>query len=309
MPQIERKSIALETSDMDTGRRTAVIAHAVYDNIDRLGDISRKGMFNKSWKETKAEDIIFDVDHDQSKQPGLVKKTWEDKAKAFTQVWFGTHTLGNDTMLMMDEGIMRGASFEFITEKKAYIEVKGKRVRELKEVKHLATTVTLALPPINPLAGVVSVTKAGFIGSVDSSELKALNQTEVDLLKRISSMDMQILQGMIDIAAGVDKSSDLYTWVLWQLSRRADMMGDVRSQLKHNSGELKALKDHVSKLEKFCRNTTASDECIQSVEAEIKAATDILQQYDTAHTQLITEPGASVSEFSNALYLLTLKGI
>jgi hypothetical protein len=308
MSKVERKSMKLELSDMDTQHRTAVIAHAVYDNIDRAGDISRKGMFNKSWKEKKAEDIVFDIDHDPTQQPGLVKKVWETEKKAFSQVWFGSHTLGNDTMLMMDEGIMKGASFEFVTEKKSFIEVKGRKVRELKEVQHLATTVTLALPPVNPLAGVESVTKAGFITGIPESELKALSEDEFNLLKRLDNIDQQALQTMIDISNRIDKSSDLYEWVLWQISRRADAMGSVRGQLKYNSGELKALKDHVKLMEKFCRNTTASDECIQSVEAEIKAAREILSAHDTAHTQLITEPGASVSkEFSNALYLLTLK--
>jgi len=306
MPQIEYKSMPLELSDMDTAKRTAVIRHSVYDNIDRAGDISCKGMFNKSWRERKAEDIIFDIDHDRTQQPGLVKKTWEDKSGAFSGVWFGNHTLGNDTMLMMDEGIMRGASFEFITEKKSFVEVKGKRVRKLQEVQHLATTATLSLPPINPLASVISVTKAGEI--IPDIEVKALTQSEVDMLKRLATIDMQTLQNMIELAGSVDKTSDLYTWILWQVSRRADMMGEIRSQLKYNSGELKALKDHVLLMEKFCRNTTASDDCIQSVEAEIKAANEILEQYDTAHTRLISEPGASVSkEFSNALYLLTLK--
>lgn len=309
MPQVERKTMALELSDMDTERRTAVVAHAVYDNIDRAGDISRKGMFNKSWKETKAEDIRFDIDHNATQQPGLVKKTWETKSKAYTGVWFGTHTLGNDTMLMMDEGIIRGASFEFITEKKSIVEVKGRRVRELKEVQHIATTVTLSLPPVNPLAGVESVTKAGFINSIPESELKALTQPEFQLLQRLNANDQEALQLLTNLSGNVDKSSDLFEWVLWQLSRRADAMGSIRSQIKYNSGELKALKDHVKLMEKFCRDTVATDDCIQSVEAEIKAAKSILDLYDTADTRLISEPFASVNdkEFSNALHLLTLK--
>lgn len=231
----EHKSMpSLELSDIDIEHRTAVIAHAVYDNIDRYGDISRKGMFNKSWRETKAENILFDIDHDRSLQPGLVKKTWEDEMKAYTKVWFGTHTLGTDTMLMMDEGIMRGASFEYITEKKSILNVKGRKIRELKEVKHLATTVTLSLPPVNPLAGVVSVTKAG----------------EIDFVE---------------------------------------------------------FKSRIDKLEKFCRNTTASDDCIKSILNQVEEIKSMISNSDTVSTQPITEPDASVKEFANALHLLTLK--
>lgn len=232
--QTEFKSGPLEVSDLDRERRTAVIAHAVYNNVDRFGDISRKGMFNKSWNETKASDIRFDVDHDRNKQPGLTKSVWEDEQKAYTKVSFGTHTLGQDTMLMMDEGIIRGASFEFITEKKATLILNKRKVRELKEVKHLATTVTLALPPVNPEAGVVSVTKA-----------------------------------------------------------------DI--------GMMAELKARIDKLENFCRNTTASDDCIKYILEEIGEVKSIFSRNDTASTQVISEPDASVKEFTNALHLLTLK--
>lgn len=231
---IEYKTLDLELSDLDKERRTAIISHAVYDVIDRFGDISRKGMFNKSWSEKKTDNIRFDIDHNPAQQPGRVIKVFENEKKAFTQVKFGSHTLGTDTMLMMDEGIIRGASFEFITEKKADIQVKGRKVRELKEVNHIATTVALKLPPVNPLAIVESVTKAGEI----------------------------------------------------------------------NLHELKA---SIERMERFCRNSTASDDCIKDILNEITEVKSIISTNDTAYTQQATEPDASVKEFSNALQLLTLK--
>jgi phage head maturation protease len=234
MNNIEYKSVALEVSELNIERRTAVIAHAVYDNIDRYGDISRKGMFNKSWRETKASDIRFDIDHDRKQQPGVTTSVFEDEKKAYTKVRFGSHTLGTDTMLMMDEGIIRGASFEFITEKKADVSVKGRKIRELKEVRHIATTVALGLDPVNPLAGVVSVTKAG-------------------------------------------------------------------------TDALRQFKAHIDKMESFCRNTTASDDCIKALLQEIEEIKGMMSTNDTVDTLLITEPAASVKEFSNALHLLKLK--
>ena len=226
---IEHKSGVFELSDMDKERRTAIIAHAVYDNIDRYGDICRKGMFKKSWTETKAGDIRFDIDHDKKLQPGTVLATYEEETKAYTKVKFGSHTLGNDTMLMMDEGIIRGASFEYIAEKKGMIEVKGKKVRELKEVKHLATTVTLSLPPVNPLAGVVSVTK---------------------------SMDLDSV--------------------------------------------LAEYKGRIENMEKFCRGTSASDECIKSILDEIKEAKSFLYGEDK-------EPEDNGGEFRRRLMLLNMQ--
>lgn len=225
---------SLEMSDMDKEHRTAVIAHANYDNIDRFKDVSRKGMFNKSWKEYKADQIRFDIDHDKKLQPGKVLATYETEAKAFTKVSFGTHTLGTDTMIMMDEGIIRGASFEFVAEKKSMIEVKGQKVRELKEVWHLATTVTLSIPPVNPMAGVVSVTKAG---NFDVAELKA----------------------------------------------------------------------SIDKMEKFCRNTSASDDCIINILGELKAAQEILSKYDTPDTPGAEQSGSRNDSFYKQLLLLNTK--
>lgn len=159
MQQLEYKAFEpLELSDMSTEHRTAVIAHAAYDNIDKKKDIARRGMFNKSWKERKA--IAFLIDHDANQRPGLVVQTYEDEKKAYTKVKFGSHTLGNDTMLMMDEGLITGASFGFYAIKASTIEVKGQKVRELREVIHDETTVTRKLDPINPMAGIVKVTKA-----------------------------------------------------------------------------------------------------------------------------------------------------
>src|SRR5882724_6383318 len=150
MDKVEYKSLGgFELKDMSKEHRTAVIAHAVYDVLDRASppDISRRGMFNKTWMETKAKGIDkslgFFINHNPERQPGLVKDVWEDETKAFTKVWFGNHTLGTDTMLMMDEGIIRDASFSFKALKKNFIEVKGQKVRELKEVLHGETSVII----------------------------------------------------------------------------------------------------------------------------------------------------------------------
>lgn len=165
--QLEYKSLgSFEMKDMSKERRTAVIAHAVYNVIDRANppDISRPGMFNKTWMESKAKGVSktlgFYINHDPKQQPGTVNDVWDDEEKAFTLVKFGNHTLGNDTMIMMDEGIIRDASFSFKALKKNFIDIKGRKVRELKEVLHGETSVVIGIPPINPLAGVVSVNKA-----------------------------------------------------------------------------------------------------------------------------------------------------
>lgn len=234
---IEHKATTLELSDMNRESRTAIIAHAAYGNIDRFGDICCKGMFNKSWQEHKAGDIRFDIDHDPKMQPGTVLSTYEDEHKAYTKVKFGTHTLGTDTMLMMDEGIIRGASFSYVVEKKTFDNIKGRKIRKLHEVRHLASTVALATPPVNPEAGVIVVNK---------SEIGALTE----------------------------------------------------------------FKAYIDRLELFCRNTTATDETINFLLAEAKAAREIISQYDTASTQPIIEPDASRNDndsFRRQLLLLNMQ--
>lgn len=153
---MEHKSISFELKDLNLSSRTAIIAHAVYNNIDRTGDISTKGMFNKSWSEKKKIDFLFN--HDTKQIPGNVLRTFEDDEKAYTEVKFGAWTLGDDMIAMIDAGVIRGASFGYVTEKKEMIDVKGKKVRKLKEVWHEETSL-LTATPANPLAGVVSLTK------------------------------------------------------------------------------------------------------------------------------------------------------
>lgn len=296
----------IELSDMSTEKRTAVIAHSVYDNIDTKGDIARKGMFSKSWKENKAIDFL--IDHDKRQKPGTVTEVFEDEKKAYTKVKFGQHTLGNDTMLMMDEGIIKGASFGFYAIKANRIEVKGRKVRELKEVYHDETTVTYALKQINPAAGVVKVTKAELSNEI--YDTKALSESEKGLLLTMVRNDQSTLEELIRIAGNLDIKSDLYTWVSWNISRRADLMGDIRSQLRYNASQMGELKAHLQNMESFCRKTSASDECINSVMNEIAEVKSIISQYDTEGTGLINQPTSSNSgndSFRKQLLLLNAK--
>lgn len=229
---MERKSVPLELKDMSREKRTAVIAHAVYNNIDRTGDISTKGMFNKSWKENKSIDFLFN--HNEDEIIGKTLRVFEDDEKAYTEVKFGSWKLGDDVLEMAEAGVLRGASFGYTTEKKEFVEIKGRKVRKLKEVRHSETSL-LTKMPANPLAGIVTLTKA----------------EEINLLKEFKSQ--------------------------------------------------------IEKMEKFCRESNASDETIIQLLNEIEETKSIMSVYDTVSTQQATEPPASVKEFSDALYLLTLK--
>lgn len=239
MEVVEYKSLgSFEMNDMSKDRRTAVIAHAVYDVVDRntpIPDISRKGMFSKTWTETKAKGcgktLGFFINHNPAMQPGLVQDVWEDEKKAYTKVSFGTHTLGEDTMKMMDEGIIRDASFSFKAFRKNFLNINGKKVRELKEVSHGETSVIIGLPPINPLAGVVSVTKSADFNTIFTE-----------------------------------------------------------------------FKSYIDKMESFCSNSTASDDCIINIQNEIKTAKQFISSFDTAPTQVAPAPDASSDDNDREAY-------
>ena len=175
MKTLEIKDIVFELKDMDKQKRTAIIAHAAYNNIDKVDDISRKGMFSKSWKESK-QNISFYLNHNDEQAPGKVVDVFEDNDFAYTKAWLGTHTLGNDVLIMMDEGIIKKASFGYITEKSNPITVKGRLVRELKEVAHIETSVLTKIPA-NDMTSVVSV-------------VKSLEQSDVqELAKHLQTME------------------------------------------------------------------------------------------------------------------------
>lgn len=229
---IEYKAIAFETKDVDRGKRKAIIMHAGYDNIDRTNDISRKGMFTKSWLENK-DDISFYFNHDPTQAPGKAVNFFEDDKGAYTEVFLGTHTLGEDTLKMMEEGIVKNASFGYVAIK---TNILADGVRELKEVKHIETSVLTKLQA-NPLARVMNVQK----------------------------------------------------------SFEAD--------------DLIELKEAIDEMEKFCKNTKASDNTIIYLLKQISQAKQVLSKYsETTEAATALQPSKENDKaFADQLYLLTLK--
>jgi HK97 family phage prohead protease len=307
---VEYKSIPLKLTDVDKSSRTAVIAHSAYNNIDRTKDVSRKGMFKKSWEEG-IDDISFYLNHDDTQAPGKVTGVKEDSEFAYTETKMGTHTLGNDTLIMMDEGIIKKASFGYITVKSKPIEVKGQKVRELLEVKHIETSV-LTKMPANPKAGVVSVVKAFDLGRL---ELKTLNDQEQLFLQAIIASGSKLVRQALDLADMLDPDADLYTWINYFIQQQSSWIGDAKSNLRWGRKDAPAmaeLKAHAENMGRFVKNTRASDECIQQIEAELKSAQHIISLYDTAYTH-DDEPDASKkgnateSEILAQLKLLQIK--
>jgi HK97 family phage prohead protease len=251
-------------------------------------------MFVKSWNENKS-DINFYFNHDDEQAPGLVQDVYEDDNFAYTKAKLGTHTLGNDVLIMMDEGVIKKASFGYAVVKSNNINLNGKKIRELKEVKHIETSVLTKLPA-NPKAGVRQVNKSLY----DLSEIKSLSDSELSILKQIIAGDQNTLLQLVQLSATLDSDSDLYTWICWNLSRRSEMMGEIRAQIRYNTKELKELSSHVRTMENFCHNTKASDDTIKTILEEIESTKQFISDYNTADTQEpgrpLFEPVASIGE-------------
>ena len=119
------KSIDFELKDLDKSSRTAIVAYSTYNNFDSDQDIVRKGAFTKSWKES-AKDIRFFLNHDKNMVPGKPTEFFEDERHAYAKSYLGTHTLGEDVLKMMDEGIITNASFGALPVKGKANKIPGK---------------------------------------------------------------------------------------------------------------------------------------------------------------------------------------
>lgn len=267
------KAIDLSVKDIDLAKREAVIAFATYKTLDLDGDRSNRGMFDKSWSENRGI-VRYFLNHDKKQAPGKIEQLWDDADHAYARVKHGTHTLGEDVLKQLYEGIIVAASFGFDPIK--YKDIKGKG-KDFTEVKHYEVS-ALTHWGAHTESGPVAVQKA--LSSIPAFKLKQLNQEEQDLLNLIINNGIENLQAAIAVAADLDPESDLYIAIMWMISRQAEIVGDVRGRLSWGMKE--AMQSQIVKMQKFIRNSNASDECIKSVQKSLNILLN--KDSDTATT-------------------------
>jgi HK97 family phage prohead protease len=253
------KAIDLSVKDIDLAKREAVIAFATYKSLDLDGDRSNRGMFDKSWRENRGI-VRYFLNHKKEQAPGKVEQLWDDDSHAFARVKHGTHTLGDDVLKQLDEGIIVAASFGFDPIRYKDIKGKGKDFTEVKHYEVSALTHWGAHTDSGPVKVNKSLAEFEF-------RLKSLSQSEQDLLQLLINNGMDSIRAAMDVAVQLDPDSDLYTFVMWFISRHADVIGGLRSELRYGMKE--KLDGQISKMQKFIRNSTASDECIKSVQTSL----------------------------------------
>lgn len=253
------KAIDLSVKDIDLAKREAVIAFATYKSLDLDGDRSNRGMFDKSWKENMGI-VRYFKNHNKNIAPGRILRLWDDDTHAYAQVKHGTHTEGEDVLKQLDEQIIVAASFGFDPIK--YKDIKGKG-KDFTEVKHYEVS-ALTHWGAHTDSGPVAVQKAA---SQFNFRMKSLSQPEQDLLMLLIGNGMNSIQAAIDVATQLEPDSDLYTFVMWFISRHAEIIGGLRSELRYGMKE--KIDGQIAKMQKFIRNTDATDECIISVKQSL----------------------------------------
>jgi HK97 family phage prohead protease len=302
------KAAANSITDVDLGKRTAVTAYATYGSLDRDKDRAHRGMFTKSWQEFS--DVRVFLNHDKTQAPGklsegsVTKSMWEDEKHAYAKMWFGTHTLGDDTLKMMDEGIITDSSYWFVPTKYSKNEAGGYNFTEvfLKEVSVLTHW------GAHPESKIVAVQKAANDIEVGEAILKQLNSDEVAYLRQFVGSLNQNLLSLVSFSAGLPETSDIYTWV-------NSLIGDISYTVSRFKDRLvwgqkcwtpDELTQRLAKFKSFIKNTTASDDAIKTVLKEAEELETFLMMEDTHKVAQPTEQSKS-SGNDDALALLNIK--
>jgi HK97 family phage prohead protease len=82
---------------------------------------------------------------------------------------------------------------------------------------------------------------------------------------------------------------------------------DINELITWGGEHITSLKDYVQKIDAYCRKAKASDETITTLQNSLTECKKLISDYDTAITQLATEPVASDEERTITNFLNSLK--
>lgn len=271
------KALQNAISDVSTEKNTAVIKFATYSSRDRDKDKANPGMFSKSWQEFK--DVRLFKNHDKLTGPGKILKLWDDQTHAYSSVKFGTHTEGQDLLKQVQEEIVTDSSYLMYPIKWTSFGDGGMNITEAfhKEVSLLTHWGS------HPESKVASVAKSLQDLEVNPEIQKQLNADEIVFLRNnVAAMNTNLSQ-LVTFAAGLSEGSDLYTWLNDIISSVSYQIQRFKNQLVwgQKSWNEEELKNRLVKLKSFAKNSTASDECIQSILKEAGEIEDLLLISDT----------------------------
>ena len=108
----------LEIKGLDIKKREVEIYFASFDTLDSDGDVFQKGAFTKSIKEWGPGSANPRIKHlyNHWDAAGVLKDMFEDEKGLRAVSVLGRHTIGKDTLLMYDDGIITEHSVGFETQ-------------------------------------------------------------------------------------------------------------------------------------------------------------------------------------------------
>jgi HK97 family phage prohead protease len=172
---IEFKSIENGLHDVDKSKRVMVGLFSPYGSPDMIGDVAHKGMFEKSWKETKSR-VTHLFEHDTLKVIARNPELWEDDNGAYYKSIVPKHKLGDDVLDLAVNGLITGHSYAY----KTVNGIKNKHGgRDLKEVKHFEVTSTGGAWAVHPNTPLLYANK-----SISNNELLESLETRYKTLDR-----------------------------------------------------------------------------------------------------------------------------
>ena len=99
------KNISQTIKDVDVKKGIVTGYFSKFGNIDSDGDIIQKGAYTKTISES-FQRIKHLLDHDRTKAVGVIQVLKEDDFGLYYESKAGRHTLGQDFLLMAEDGII-----------------------------------------------------------------------------------------------------------------------------------------------------------------------------------------------------------
>lgn len=200
MDLIERKSVIVRAEfKADLPKRRIEGYASTFGNVDGNNDIVLKGAYTRTLEnELPAGRIKVKRNHE-----ALIGKpvhAEQDTKGLLTVSQISDTPLGNETLILVQDGVIDEMSIGFYPEEKAYATHDGKRVRELKAVR-LGEWSFLDDPAANRLATVISVKSLYDVSCVlDQMQgavyaLQRLSSLPADVAMRVAALvkDLQTL--------------------------------------------------------------------------------------------------------------------
>lgn len=124
-----------EIKDLDFEKRTVQAYYANFENVDSDNDIISSKAYVKSINDRGPQAEKPRIKHlfNHWEAAGNVKELGQDNKGAWFVSKLGRHTVGNDTLLMYEDGIITEHSHGFEVVKSGNTEIEGKGVRVIEE--------------------------------------------------------------------------------------------------------------------------------------------------------------------------------